>query len=209
MKRLNSTTYTFQNKRGTGRSTHLVEVGDRQDAALFFPQAKIKFWNNEVNFSMRLVNFGKGTHTFRPNGQVVWVGDGVRCTFLEKDDGEFNFVTILTKRPTSNRLRYSIRYKGLSFFKQPDLRGQVSGNISEGPINQPANVVDSYAVYHSSKRDRKYETGKAFHIYRVRLRDADGNKAWGDQVIDAVSNRWIKILPRAFLNTATYPVRVS
>lgn len=203
MIRLNSTTYDFKNARA--RQRHSVIVGDAKQTT-FFPQAKIEFWNNEVNFSQRLINFGVGTQTLRADGQVVWNGTGVRCLFKEIGD-DFDFITVLLIQPTSNRLIYSIQSKGLTFFKQLSIAGEV---LPPGTTKQdrPVNVINSYAVFHASKRDNKYESGKAFHIFRPQAIDASGSKIWCNQNISLDGTKLVKIVPQSFLDTATYPVRI-
>ena len=77
----------------------------------------------------------------------------------------------------------------------------------------PDNVVGSYAVYHASKRDnytdRHYRTGKAFHVYRPELIDANGQRVWADMHIDAGSNLLTITMPAEWLATAAYPVVVD
>lgn len=75
---------------------------------------------------------------------------------------------------------------------------------------RPENVVGSYAAYHNSKRDNEYKTGKAFHIYRPQLIDAEGKKAWAEFNRDAETTRKLIImLPQKFLDEAVYPVAID
>ncbi|GAG00289.1 unnamed protein product, partial [marine sediment metagenome] len=72
---------------------------------------------------------------------------------------------------------------------------------------QPIDVIGSYAVYHSSKRDNKYKTGKAFHIYRPKIIDANDEWVWG---VMNISNSVLSItIDQDWLNNAVYPVTVD
>jgi len=82
---------------------------------------------------------------------------------------------------------------------------------------RPENVVGSYAVYHATKGNmhkseedaEKYKTGKAFHIYRPKLIDAEGKTAWADLSIDEKRGVLTITLPQDFLDRAAYPVVVD
>ncbi|GAJ07831.1 unnamed protein product, partial [marine sediment metagenome] len=70
---------------------------------------------------------------------------------------------------------------------------------------QPIDVIGSYAVYHSSKRDNKYKTGKAFHIYRPKIIDANDEWVWG---VMNISNSVLSItIDQDWLNNAVYPIQ--
>jgi hypothetical protein len=76
--------------------------------------------------------------------------------------------------------------------------------------SKPENVVGSYAVYHSTKggmvdsNGKAYATGKAFHIYRPKIIDAEGNEAWG---ILKIENGIYEVeIPQEFLDTCKFPI---
>jgi len=72
---------------------------------------------------------------------------------------------------------------------------------------RPENVVGSYAIYHAYKMNNEYKTGKAFHIYRPKIIDAEGNEAWCNLNI---TNRLLKIeISKDFLDNAVYPVTID
>lgn len=72
---------------------------------------------------------------------------------------------------------------------------------------RPDNVRGSYAVYHKSKRNNKYKTGKALHIYRPQATDADGKKVWTTLHIE--KGIYTVTIPQDFLDKAVYPVVVN
>jgi hypothetical protein len=91
---------------------------------------------------------------------------------------------------------------------QPELTPE---EIAEG-TDRPENVVGSYAVYHKTKRDHvigqtNYATGKAFHIYRPKVWDADGNEIWAE--LSYADGTLSVTVPQSFLDSAVYPVRVD
>jgi len=73
---------------------------------------------------------------------------------------------------------------------------------------RPVNVIGSYAVYHATKKGHEigqtnYMAGKAFHIYRPQITDANGWKMWEDLHI---KNGILTItIPQEFLDKAVYP----
>lgn len=187
------------------------EVGDAEQDD-FFPQFKTKHWDNECNFSARLVA-GQGAVT-EHDGKLAYDDGEQIARFYEKDtgdeDGGFEFDVVLPKKPKSNVIRWTIQHKGLDFFYQPELTPK---DIEEG-AERPENVVGSYAVYHKTGRNNKvggkeYRTGKAFHIYRPKAHDALNNEVWCDLNIDEVACELTVTVPQDFLNSATYPVVVD
>jgi len=184
------------------------EVGDaKQDD--FFPQFKTKHWDNEVNFSARLVA-GQGAVT-EHEGKLAYDDGEQIARFYEKDtgdeDGGFEFDVVFNSRPKSDVTTWTIQHKELDFFYQPALTPE---EIAEG-AERPDNVVGSYAVYHKSKKNNKvggkeYRTGKAFHIYRPYYEDANGERVWGELNIDTKKNEMTVTAPKGWLDKAAYPV---
>ena len=135
-----------------------VEIGDSKDPD-FKPQYKIMRWDNEVNFSMRAEE--DATATTEVVGDVVkYKAKDYEVHQYEKpevgEDGGFEFEWVLPKKPTTNVLTATIQTKGLDFFYQPELTQQ---EIDDG-AERPENVVGSYAVYHKTKRDNRFEEDK-------------------------------------------------
>jgi uncharacterized phage protein (TIGR02218 family) len=128
-----------------------------------------------------------------------------------RDEG-FEFDLILIERPHDNEFAYKIRSKNLVFCKQPPL---TSEEIADGH-RRPDNVVGSYAVYHSHKRnnhrlsngrEENYGCGKFGHIYRPKAVDDNGKWAWCD--MDIADGHLVIIAPQEFLDNAKYPVTID
>ena len=197
-----------------------VEVGDAEDSSTLFPQVKIKRWDNEVNSSIRL------KHDTIP-GNITYSDDGNKITWIKKqgnkewkavfyhrddlDEGGFEFEIHLPAKPPVNYLEFTVNTKELNWIYQPALTPE---EIAEGSV-RPDNVVGSYAVYHKTKGGvnradgMEYKTGKAFHVYRPHVVDANGNETWGTLELDEV-NGILKIsVDQTYLNNAVYPVVVD
>ena len=181
-----------------------IEIGDVKQAD-FFPQVKFKKWDNEVNFSIRYDN-GSRDYVKKDNKVVCEGSEDV--VLYELSDG-FEFEVIIKEKPISNVFNYSIETKGLDFFYQPELTQKEKDNGA----SRPDNVVGSYAVYHKTKRNNNlktkhnYKTGKAFHIYRPKAIDNNGNEVWCE--LNISGNRLSVTVPQSFLDKAVYPVIVD
>lgn len=118
------------------------------------------------------------------------------------DGIEFNLT--LFKIPTTNKFIFNIKDSNLHYHYQP----------FSHPTNciVPDNVKGSYAVYHNSKKDGIYKTGKVFHIYRPKIIDYDGNWIWGVLKIeqDPVKDSYLSItIDQTWLDNAKYPVVID
>lgn len=129
---------------------------------------------------------------------------------------------ILKSKPTTNVLSFPLVTKDLVFYYQPSLMEELNSKdydllndthaIKDGNIinYRPLNVVGSYAVYHTSKSGNEYGTGKAFHLYRVKLIDALGKEVYAEYNRDVQESGQLQIiLPTEFLNSALYPVVID
>jgi hypothetical protein len=115
----------------------------------------------------------------------------------------FEFEVILKKKPATNIIQFNIETNNLTFYYQPELTQE---EIDTDHF-RPENAIGSYAVYHESKKNNEYKTGKAFHIYRPRIIDSIGNEAWGELNISTEEETLTVTIPQEFLDAATYPVR--
>jgi hypothetical protein len=213
-----------------------VEIGDSKDSTTFYPQFKIKRWDNEVNASFRLIHDnipGNITYT-KEEDRIIWSKkqgkDVWKAVFYDKPDaseeGGYEFEIYLPKKPPINSLSFSINTKELRYSYQPALdqepleEGQTATATqvfdSEGNVisERPENVVGSYAVYYKNcpanyADGKEYKVGKAFHIYRPHAVDSVGNSTWGDVSIDEVAGTMTISVPWDFLNSAIYPVIVD
>lgn len=208
-----------------------VELGDAKQPD-FKPQAKIKRWKNEVNFSLRRKKNWKNpnvsTETIETGAKVKVQDEDEELHMYELDgfeDGGLEVETILKKKPkgkNANQIEFTLETKGLDFFYQPPLDEEIEPDEGETVTTtehkdadgntlkkRPENVVGSYAVYHNSKQNNEYKTGKAFHIYRPHITDADGNETWGELNIDEQNGLVTVTVPQEFLDNAVYPVKVD
>lgn len=140
--------------------------------------------------------------------------------FLQNELGGFEWKFTLKQMPPSLVWKFPIQTKGLKFYYQPPLHPDhpTWADTTRNRIPdsfRPENVVGSYAVYHNTKTNihasaedaKKYKAGKAFHVYRPHLMDAEGKETWAD--LD-VSDGFLTItLPQEFLDKAVYPVTVD
>ena len=215
----------------------VTEIGDTKQTA-FYPQAKLIKWDNEVNFSVRYSSdLTDASQSKDANDIITWIGkDDVKVRMYEKDDpndknaGGFEFELELPAKPASNTFDFTMQTKCLQFLYQDEITDDdaqrqvdfyqkaydaghtkvVVPTLAEAKRKmRPENVVGSYAVYHDSKKDNKYKTGKAFHIYRPEAVDSKGNKTWCDLKIDTDTGLLTITVPQKFLDEAVYPVIVD
>lgn len=190
-----------------------VEIGDAKQTD-FKPQVKLMRWDNEVNFSLRaiehpdaVVEIEKEVVKYKTPDYEVHQYDKPEAG----EDGGHEFEWYLPSKPKSNVLTATIQTKGLNFFFQPPLTQE---EIDEG-ANRPENVIGSYAVYHKTKggmndeAGMEYKVGKAFHIYRPKVTDANGVETWGELNIDEAKGELTVTIDQAWLDNAAYPVVVD
>lgn len=201
----------------------LVEESDRFDAFIDQPlsdagEAKIEFdkgspmvtmrkWEREVNFGLMYPRTGVAVKQI--DDKLVYAGADfdLRTYELPKGpqrDGGLEFEIVLHSRPVGvNSWTFEMQgHKDLNFYFQPPMTGR------------PTNVVNSYAVYHKTKRNhskgvRNYATGKAFHIFRPEAIDALGSREWGSLDIDPVLGTLTVSIRSAWLDAAVYPVIID
>lgn len=196
-----------------------VEIGDAKQPDIFLPQIKILKWQNECNLSVRLIDSSPGETVVSQKGnKIEWIKPTIESHFYdhpvsdEHPEGGFEFEIILKEKPSSNKIQFSIQTKGLDFFYQPPLTQE---EINEGCI-RPENIIGSYAVYHSTKNGdysssggKNYRAGKAFHIYRPKVKDATGKEIWGELNIDVGRELLGITIDQNFLDSAVYPVNID
>lgn len=54
-------------------------------------------------------------------------------------------------------------------------------------VYRPDSIVGSYAIYHKTKKDNQYQTGKFGHDHRPRFLSADGDIQWGKLSYDLIN----------------------
>lgn len=179
-----------------------VELLDTKETALQ-PQIKISRFNNDANFSVRLKDTG-GVFSVDKD-KVSYQSDLGESRIYELPDDKFEFDTVISAKPASNVVEYALQHKNVVAIYQPAL---TVAEAVEG-FYRPDDVVGSYAIYHDSKRDNAYKTGKVTHVYRPYIEDANLSKVWCELNIDLQSNLMTVTIPQDFLDTATYPLRLD
>jgi len=205
LEKLNNTTYRkVANDNPKDRLE--IEIGDIKQED-FHPQIKLKRWDNECNFSVRLLDNEVGEATFKKDHEKVnWKKGNIEVNFFEIDNA-FKFDYIIKKKPKTNKLQFSIQSKDVVFYYQPPLTQK---EIDEG-CSRPENVVGSYAVYHSTKggmndiNGKEYKCGKIGHIFRPHLYDSNGLETWADLHIE--NGLYEVTIPQDFYDNAVYPIR--
>ncbi|MBA7577293.1 hypothetical protein ES708_19140 [subsurface metagenome] len=221
-KPINPTTYEVELAGGDK-----VEIGERE-AVDFKPHLKLNRWGGECFIKVGLPTTEKISPVVE-EGKIKWCGQKIDTRFypleprtvIAKDKhgrdvsftqnglGGFEFEIALKEKPTTNQIVFDIEAQELRFSYQPPLHPDHPTWNEEASC--PENVVGSYAVYHATKKNNKYMTGKAFHIYRPIAEDALGNKAWCSLHIDGyIDPKSLTItLPQQFMDEAIYPVTID
>jgi hypothetical protein len=187
-----------------------IEIGDTKQTD-FYPQLKILRWDNEVNFSIRLdedySDFSKD-NIVNDNDVIKWDREKKQARIYQIDNENTEFDVILSEKPSSNVIGFTIKTKGLDFFYQPELSDE-----EKETCYRPDNVIGSYAVYHKEKfgnyTDKEYRTGKFGHIYRPKIIDNNNNWTWADINIDVINEYLSIVIPQKFLDEATYPIIID
>ena len=147
--------------------------------------------------------------------------DGKYHTFTINDEGGVEFDITLKEKPESNVFTFPIETQGLKFYYQPPLHPEHptwADRDSDGKPDsfRPENVVGSYAVYHESKSGdytqlggKNYRAGKAFHIYRPKVNDTNGDWIWGEMNIDEKKGILSVSVEQDWLDNAVYPVVID
>ena len=199
------------------------------------PKVTLEKWNGEVALGVRYVGLPQNTSGSRAllTNRMEWKGakEEMHAYPLEKgegmEDGGFIYELVLIEKPDTNR--FCFLYDGvenLEFFKQLPLWQEQgleapiatctdtdcdSDGDGEFDIHRPENVVNSYAIYHSTKANHRrgqtnYATGKFAHRYRPQATDANGIQTWGDT--EYSNGEMCDIIPQDWLNNAAYPVKL-
>jgi hypothetical protein len=223
-------TYKLENaafiKEAKDENSIQVEVGDKTKQ-VFEPRMKISRWEDEVSLIIGIPDKTKLVAEPRlgSDNSSELVLNEEKIEYKEADieyhyydiepnedypEGAFEYEIVLKNKPLTNVIEMTIETSGLDFFYQPELTKEEK---AEG-ADRPENVIDSYAVYHSTKAghkigDKNYKSGKAFHIYRPKIIDADKNEVWGELHIDTDKNLLTVTVPQDFLDKAVYPVVVD
>jgi len=180
--------------------------------AEFEPKLKIERWDDEVNFSVKLIDneTGNPTVSFKDN-KIVWSKGNKEVNFydlpvsVENPEGGYEFEVILQEKPATNKIEFTLQDKDVDYFYQPPLTPE---EIAEG-ASRPVNVEGSYAIYAKTPKTnwtggKEYKCGQLGFIYRPKITDAEGNWVWEELHIE---NGLLTItVPQDFLDKAVYPI---
>jgi hypothetical protein len=199
-----------------------VEIGDR-DALNFRPHLKLNRWDGESFIKVSLPTAARSSPVIEGE-KIGWVEPDIEARFYplgpvtvegftRNELGGFEFEVILKEKPPTNQIILEIETQGLKFHYQPPLTPE---EIAEGAV-RPDNVAGSYAVYHDTRGNvhasaqdaERYKCGKAFHIYRPKIIDADGDWVWAGLNIDEKAGTLTVTIDQDWLDKAVYPVVVD
>ena len=195
------------------------------------PEMTLGKWNDEVNIKIsRKGIFSEGNRAlFSDKVKYENAKEEVHIYPLdataEMDEGGFEYEVILKEKPNTNV--FCTTYTGienLEFYKQlplwqeqglsaptalcTDTDCDTDGD-GEFDTHRPDDVVNSFAVYSSSKKNYQvgqinYKTGKILHRFRVQATDANGDQIWGDS--EFLNGEMCDTIPKDWLNNAQYPI---
>lgn len=195
----------------------LVVIGD-DNSRRFEPHFRLQCWDEECSLGIRVPQragvrpiFDGTAITWTDGDLMVRVYDMAATAQAEK--GVFEFEAILGSVPKTDRLVLPIETAGLHFLYQAPL---TPADLARG-LRRPPNVVGSYAAYHTQQRGlyagaetaEKYQTGKAFHIFRPEAIDAKGRRCWLDMTLDQLAGTLTIWLNPTWLARASYPVIID
>lgn len=199
-----------------------VNIDHKNDDFIYLSLYK---WNEETSLQLVLDTVPVYNHTFSENKIEVenpdfllrvypidtrTTGDlyGDTDDVVQCHDGGLRFELVLKKkRPAAgNSFSFPLVAKNLRCAYQSFLTEQ---QIIDGDVRRPLNVEGSYAFYHISKKNNKYMTGKAFHLYRPIAEDALGDKVWCTLHINPESTELTVTIPQQFLDEAMYPITID
>ena len=172
-----------------------VIIGGKTDG-IFLPNVNSRKWDNEawLNLNPKWFKVDKNTvystdgnvHRLQ-NNSLIWQ------SYITSGGGVENEI-VFAVNPGINKIEFDIADSGnLRYERQETLDTDWLTSIEriwgqtleeyKAHRRRPENVIGSYAVFLDGKRDNKYETGKAFHIFRPKLIDSLGNVRWLEQHI--------------------------
>lgn len=71
-----------------------VEIGDTKQPDSFYPQVKMMRWDNENNYSFRLINNDENIIISSENEKIKWIGDKIDAHFYDKQpESKVNYTT--------------------------------------------------------------------------------------------------------------------
>ena len=206
-----------------------IEIGDIKQPD-FKPQIKLSRWDNDANFSVRLISpaFTGDEKPTQKNSKVALdctkhaislYRNAAKAEYFDEETNEFE--VILKEKPDSNQIVFSIVSKNVDFHYQPPLSEEPPDSDWESATetdaynkagvviaHRPENLVGGYAVFHKNPVNivggQDYKWGLFGWIFRPRIEDSAGNWTWGKLHIE--NDLLTVTIPEKFLDEATYPI---
>ena len=196
-----------------------IVLGNEDATSEFQAHSKFTFWG-EDSFIFEQAGV-KGTPTV-DNGVVTLDSTVVKTEWFVDGNNTFKWIITLKQKPPTNT--YSFRLGGnwqdFDFCYQTPFENPtkyIENGIeyyrvdhNEGPILcdiRPASVDGSYAVYHKSKKDNNYKTGKVLHIFRPKATDSNNTSVWVE--LSILAGKYSGTISQSFLDKAVYPVIIN
>lgn len=170
------------------------------------PYFTVEKWGNSDDPAwLRIRQCDTDPDSIRKEGNSICIFDGFQKQAIYPLGDGLEWTILLQQKPYSNVLAYPFFCSNLVFRHQGEL---TPDEIARG-ARRPDSVVGSYAVYHKSRVHGEYKTGKAFHIYRPKAWDIDGDTVWCDLDIDTKNGTLSLTMPIDFWDKASYPVVID
>lgn len=215
-----------------------IEIGEKRHSPSQ-PYLELNKWGGEVSLKVDIPYGRDAIKTLNQNEleyvnhkydikfypkepeEIIEIIQGEKHVFKINEEGGVEFDIVLKEKLKSNILEFTIETKGLKFYYQPPLHLEHptwADEDGDGKADtfRPENVVGSYAVYHELKQGdcsqvngKNYKAGKAFHIYRPKIKDAEGKEIWGDLNIDVKKGTLTVTIDQDWLDNAAYPVKID
>lgn len=196
----------------------------------FLGETNLRIWSEE-NGDKDALRVGDKIKWRADKGKKTYAFYPMSAEQVGNQEGGFEYEITLNEKPATSTITLKIETTGLEFFYQPPLdKEDFSNNTHTDRCTEtecfdkdgkrlrhrPENVVGSYAVYHkiqngdySAVGGKNYKAGKAFHIYRPKIIDSNGNWVWGKFNINETLGSLTITIPQDFLDKAIYPVVVD
>jgi|GEM_PF-1384570 len=133
----------------------------------------------------------------------------------EPKDG-LEFEVVLAKKPNTNEVSLTANNpKNVTAYYQAELSFE---QMQKDNTKRPPDVHKSLAIYHTSKRNNVYETGKIAHIYRPIAHDSDGYSVFCNfKELEGLSDGepydlaqgLTVVVPQEFIDSAMYPITID
>ena len=193
----------------------LMKVGDKTS---FKPNLSLSRFGGDSRLD--IIPQVLGDFSLTLSGDVITLsssafGFGFKPTPVEAGFSQFgglDFEIVLKKRPPVNYISFGYIPTKLTPYHQPALTAQ---EIAMG-ARRPDHVVNSIVWNHPTKGGlvtpddvaKGITTGKAFHLYRMKLVDFLGNWTWANWTLESAGE--IRLwADSAFLATAVYPITIK